>query len=121
MLALQGMGAGRRMEAAPSCTGAMRLASHGTAGARRRIRHHIGFRRWRGLGGGWEYGSGEHRALSYRGAYGEDAVFECYGEDGRTYLLRLSPVDLAEVQAGAKAAAKARKRAGIRAGAQSKT
>ena len=98
----------------------MKLVSHGTAGARRRIRRHVGFRRWRGTGGGWEYASGEHRALSYRGAYGEDAVFEVFGEDGRTYILRLSDEDVAEVAAGAKAAAKARKRA-ARAGAQSKT
>ena len=97
----------------------MKLASHGTAGARRRIRRHVGFRRWRGTGGGWEYRSGEHRALSYRGAYGDDAVFEVFGEDGRTYILRLSPADVAEVAAGARAAAKARKRA--KAGAQAMT
>lgn len=89
----------------------MRLASHGTAGARKRIRHHAGFRRERTGRGGWEYAPGAHRALAYKGLHAGDAIFEVHGEDGRTYILWLSDEDVAEVAAGAKAAAKARRRA----------
>ena len=62
----------------------MKLASHGTGGARRRMRYHS---------------RGEHRPLRYRGRYGEDLVFECHGTDGRTYTLRLSGDDVAAVAA----------------------
>ena len=62
----------------------MKLASHGTGGARRRMRYH----------------SREHRALVYRGRSGDGLVFECHGDDGRTYILRLDADDvLALVQA----------------------
>ena len=56
----------------------MKLASHGTGGARRRMRYH----------------SREHRALIYRGRSGDDLVFECRGTDGRTYILRLGAGDI---------------------------
>ena len=62
----------------------MRLASHGTGGARRRMRWH----------------SRKHRALTYRGRHGREGepgteyVFECYGDDGRTYILRLDADDV---------------------------
>ena len=59
----------------------MKLASHGTGGARRRMRYH----------------SREHRALVYRGRAGDGLVFECYGTDGRTYTLRLSLDDVEAV------------------------
>lgn len=62
----------------------MRLASHGTGGRRRRMRWH----------------SGEHRRLTYRGRYGrpggpgEEWLFECRGDDGRTYTLMLGVGDM---------------------------
>ena len=59
----------------------MKLSSCGTGGARRRMRWH----------------SREHRPLRCRGKYGEDLVFEAHGADGRTYVLRLSADDVAEV------------------------
>ena len=59
----------------------MRLASHGTGGARRRMRHH----------------SLAHRPLRYRGTSGADAVFECHGDDGRTYLVMLDAEDVRTV------------------------
>ena len=52
----------------------MKFASHGTGGARRRMRYHCR----------------EHRPLVYRGRSGDALVFECHGTDGRTYTLRLS-------------------------------
>ena len=62
----------------------MKLASHGTGGARRRMRYHCR----------------EHRPLAYRGRSGDGLVFECHGTDGRTYTLRLSGDDaLAVLQA----------------------
>ena len=59
----------------------MKLASHGTGGARRRMRYH----------------SREHRALTFRGRAGDGLVFECHGTDGRTYTLRLSLDDVEAV------------------------
>lgn len=59
----------------------MRLDSHGTGGARRRLRRH----------------SERHRALTWRGTSGADLVFECHGDDGRTYTLRLDDADVAEI------------------------
>ena len=56
----------------------MKLASHGTGGARRRMRYH----------------SREHRALTFRGRSGDDLVFECHGTDGRTYTLMLDAGDV---------------------------
>lgn len=88
----------------------MRLASHRTAGARLRLRFHVGFTRER-KAGGWRYKFGPHRALHYRGAEGDDAVFELHGDDGRTYILRLSEGDVATVAAGRRAASKQRKQA----------
>lgn len=90
----------------------MRLTSHGTAGARRRPRYHVGFRRTRGDGGGWEYEAGRHRPLAWRGVHLGDLVFEAHGDDGRTYTLKLNDADVAEVLRGAEAKAeKERKRA----------
>ena len=59
----------------------MKLASHGTGGARRRMRYHCR----------------EHRPLVYRGRYGEDLVFEVHGDDGRTYVVSLAVGDVAAV------------------------
>ena len=59
----------------------MKLASHGTGGARRRMRYH----------------SREHRPLVYRGRSGDGLVFESHGTDGRTYTLRLSADDIRAV------------------------
>ena len=59
----------------------MKRASHGTGGARRRMRYH----------------SREHRALTFRGRAGDGLVFECHGTDGRTYTLRLSLDDVEAV------------------------
>ena len=59
----------------------MKLASHGTGGARRRMRWH----------------SREHRPLTYRGRYGEELAFEVHGDDGRTYALMLSEADVEAV------------------------
>ena len=74
----------------------MRLTSHGTAGARRRLRYH----------------SDRHRALAYRGLSVGDLVFEVHAEDGRTYTLKLNDADVAEVLRGAEAKAeRERKRA----------
>ena len=56
----------------------MKLASHGTGGARRRERWH----------------SREHRPLEFRGRYGDALVYHCHGTDGRTYVLTLAPVDV---------------------------
>ena len=61
----------------------MKLASHGTGGARRRMRYH----------------SREHRALVYRGRSGDGLVFECHGTDGRTYTLMLDAGDVDALQA----------------------
>ena len=69
----------------------MKLASHGTGGARRRMRHHCR----------------EHRPLVYRGRSGDALVFEVHADDGRTYTLRLSADD---VPALAQAAAEAKGR-----------
>ena len=94
----------------------MRLTSHGTAGARRRPRYHVGFRRRRTAGGkqrsGWEYEPALHRPLTWRGVHLGDLVFEAHGDDGRTYTLRLDDADVAEVLRGAEAKAeRERKRA----------
>lgn len=59
----------------------MRITSHGTGGARRRLRYH--FER--------------HRPLTWRGTHGGDLVFESHGTDGRTYTVRLDDADVAEV------------------------
>lgn len=60
----------------------MKLESHGTGGARRRMRRHCDL----------------HRPLTWRGRYGSgDLVFEVHGTDGRTYVLRLAPGDVAAV------------------------
>ena len=61
----------------------MKLASHGTGGARRRMRYH----------------SREHRALIFRGRSGDGLVFECHGTDGRTYALVLDAGDVDALQA----------------------
>ena len=61
----------------------MKLTSHGTGGARRRMRWH----------------SGEHRPLVYRGRSGDDLVFECHGTDGRTYTLMLDAGDVDALRA----------------------
>ena len=61
----------------------MKLASHGTGGARRRMRYH----------------SREHRALVYRGRSGDGLVFECHGTDGRTYTLMLDAGDVDALRA----------------------
>ena len=67
----------------------MRLASHGTGGARRRMRWH----------------SGEHRPLVFRGRRGrkgepgEEWLFECHGTDGRTYTLMLDAGDVDALRA----------------------
>ena len=78
----------------------VRLASHGTGGARLRYRHHCG----------------EHRALTFRGLDGGDAVFVLHATDGRTYEARLDADDMAAVKAAerecrraAKAGAQARR------------
>lgn len=66
----------------------MRLASHGTGGARRRLRWH----------------SRAHRPLTYRGRHGKagepgtEFVFEVHGDDGRTYVLRLDAGDVDALQ-----------------------
>ena len=39
------------------------------------------------------YHSVEHRSLTYRGTSGDDLVFECHGDDGRTYILCLTATD----------------------------
>ena len=75
----------------------MRLTSHGTGGARRRLRYH----------------SERHRALTWSGLSLGDLVFEVHADDGRTYTLKLDDADVAEVVRGAAEKAKrARKRAG---------
>ena len=56
----------------------MKLASHGTGGARRRMRWHCR----------------EHRTLTYRGCSGDDLVFEVHATDGRTYSMRLDAGDV---------------------------
>ena len=61
----------------------MKLTSHGTGGARRRMRYHCR----------------EHRALVYRGRAGDGLVFECHGDDGRTYILRLDAGDVDALRA----------------------
>ena len=61
----------------------MKLASHGTGGARRRMRWH----------------SRAHRPLAYRGRSGDSLVFECHGDDGRTYILRLDAGDVDALRA----------------------
>ena len=61
----------------------MKLASHGTGGARRRMRYH----------------SREHRPLVYRGRSGDGLVFECHGTDGRTYTLMLDAGDMDALRA----------------------
>ena len=63
----------------------MKLASHGTGGARRRMRYHCR----------------EHRPLVYRGRSGDALVFEVHADDGRTYTLRLSADDVAALAQGA--------------------
>ena len=75
----------------------MRLTSHGTGGARRRLRQH----------------SERHRPLTWRGTFGPDLVFELHATDGRTYALKLDDADVAEVlrAAEAKREREARKRA----------
>lgn len=74
----------------------MRLTSHGTGGARRRLRYH----------------SERHRPLTWRGLSLGDLVFEAHGDDGRTYTLKLDDADVAEVLRGAEAKAeRERKRA----------
>ena len=66
----------------------MKLLSHGTGGARRRMRSH----------------SREHRPLVYRGRSGrrggpgEAWIFECHGDDGRTYTLMLDAGDVEAVR-----------------------
>ena len=67
----------------------MRLTSHGTGGARRRLRRHVD----------------RHRVLTWRGTAGGDLVFEVHGDDGRTYTLRLDDADMAELLRGAEAKA----------------
>ena len=61
----------------------MKLASHGTGGARRRMRWH----------------SGEHRALTFRGRSGDGLVFEVHADDGRTYTLMLDAGDVDALRA----------------------
>ena len=61
----------------------MRLASHGTGGARRRMRYHCR----------------AHRPLVYRGRSGDGLVFEVHADDGRTYTLMLDAGDVAALQA----------------------
>ena len=63
----------------------MKLASHGTGGARRRMRYHCR----------------EHRPLVYRGRFGDALVFEVHADDGRTYTLRLSADDVLALAQGA--------------------
>ena len=52
----------------------MRLTSHGTGAARRRLRYH----------------SDRQRALTGRGMVLGEFVFEVHAEDGRTYTLKLN-------------------------------
>ena len=59
----------------------MKLASHGTGGARRRERWHCR----------------EHRPLEYRGRYGDMDVYRVHATDGRTYELTLTPADVEAV------------------------
>ena len=74
----------------------MRLTSHGTGGARRRLRVH----------------SDRHRALTWRGLSLGNLVFEVHAGDGRTYTLKLNDADVTEVLRGAEAKAeRERKRA----------
>lgn len=63
----------------------MKLASHGTGGARRRMRYHCR----------------EHRPLVCRGRSGDALVFEVHADDGRTYTLRLSADDVLALAQGA--------------------
>lgn len=65
----------------------MKLTSHGTGGARRRLRYH----------------SERHRPLTWRGLSLSDLVFEAHGDDGRTYTLKLNDADVAEVLRGREA------------------
>ena len=64
----------------------MRLTSHGTAGARRRLRFHVE----------------THTPLHYAGRQERQGrteyLFEVAGDDGRTYSLALSPFDLRALQ-----------------------
>ena len=60
-------------------TGPVKLVSHGTGGARQRMRYHCR----------------EHCPLVYRGRSGDALVFEVHADDGRTYTLRLSADDVA--------------------------
>ena len=69
----------------------MKLASHGTGGARRRMRYHCR----------------EHHPLVYRGRSGDSLAFEVHADDGRTYTLRLFADDF---EALAQAAAEAKGR-----------
>ena len=62
----------------------MRMTSHGTAGARRRLRHH----------------ARDHAELRYSGRSGREYVFEAAADDGRTYRLRLSARDVQALAAG---------------------
>ena len=61
----------------------MKLASHGTGGARRRMRYHCR----------------AHRPLVYRGRSGDGLVFEVHADDGRTYTLMLDAGDVDALQA----------------------
>ena len=61
----------------------MKLLSHGTGGARRRMCYH----------------SRAHRPLVYRGRSGDGLVFECHGTDGRTYTLMLDAGDVDALRA----------------------
>lgn len=65
----------------------MKVESHGTGGARRRMRYHCR----------------EHRPFVYRGRSGDALVFEVHADDGRTYTLRLSGDDVAAVVRAAEA------------------
>ena len=56
----------------------MKLSSHGTAGARRRLRHH----------------ARAHTPAVYAGRDGGDYCFDLAADDGRTYTLRLSAWDV---------------------------
>ncbi len=59
----------------------MKLASHGTGGARRRERWHCD----------------QHRPLEYRGRDGDALVYHVLGTDGRTYVLTLNAGDVEAV------------------------